>query len=222
MPMPNGTYTMLKTDGGQVGGMFKLPEEAKKMGAPAHWLLYVAVSEADTSTAKAQKLGAKVLAGPKDVGPGKMSVLQDPTGGIFALWQSGGEHSMPFLFAEDRSFCWGELMSDDVEAAKKFYTGLFGWKTEPFDMGDMTYNVVKSGEQGMGGIMPKPKEMPAGPIPWMVYFAVSDTDATVQKAQKLGAEVMVPPTDIPKVGRFAVLKDTEGAPFAIIKGEPMG
>jgi predicted enzyme related to lactoylglutathione lyase len=53
-----------------------------------------------------------------------------------------------------------------------------------------------------------------------VYFDVLDCDATANKAKKLGGEIVMPPTDIPNVGRFAILKDLDGAAFAIIKNAP--
>ena len=55
------------------------------------------------------------------------------------------------------------------------------------------------------------------PPHWLVYFAVDDCDAKVQKATELGAKVMKPADDIPGVGRFAILFDPQGAAFAIIK-----
>jgi predicted enzyme related to lactoylglutathione lyase len=61
-----------------------------------------------------------------------------------------------------------------------------------------------------------------GPIPphWLVYFAVDDCDAKVQKATELGARVMKPAENIPGVGRFAILTDPQGAAFALLKPEP--
>jgi predicted enzyme related to lactoylglutathione lyase len=58
-----------------------------------------------------------------------------------------------------------------------------------------------------------------GPFPpnWLPYFMVEDCDATAGKAAATGGKAMVPPTDIPNVGRFAVLGDPQGAMFAIIK-----
>jgi predicted enzyme related to lactoylglutathione lyase len=54
------------------------------------------------------------------------------------------------------------------------------------------------------------------PSHWLVYFAVANADATLKKAQELGARVMSPAMDIPQ-GRFAVLTDPQGAAFAIIQ-----
>jgi predicted enzyme related to lactoylglutathione lyase len=217
MPMPSGTYTMMTLGDKQIAGLMKLPEEAKKMGAPPHWLSYVAVDDAQRATDKAKELGGKVLAGPMSVGPGTMSVIQDPTGAVFALWAS--QQSMgTFLWREVGALCWSELATTDVEAAKKFYVGLFGWKTQAWPMGDFEYTVLKNGDLDVAGLMPQPKMMAGAPSMWTAYFAVSDCDATAAKATKLGATVLVPPTDIPNVGRFAVIADTQGATFAILKG----
>ena len=74
-----------------------------------------------------------------------------------------------------------------------------------------------NGERMAGGMLQITPEM--GPIPpnWLVYFAVDDCDAKVQKATELGATVMKPADDIPGVGRFAILTDPQQAAFAIIK-----
>ena len=55
------------------------------------------------------------------------------------------------------------------------------------------------------------------PSNWMIYFAVDDCDAAAEKAQRAGANVLMPPSDIPDVGRFSVLTDPQGAAFAMIK-----
>jgi predicted enzyme related to lactoylglutathione lyase len=58
-----------------------------------------------------------------------------------------------------------------------------------------------------------------GPVPphWLIYFTVNDCDGDVARANRLGGKTVVPPMDIPSVGRFAVLADPAGATFAIIK-----
>ena len=60
------------------------------------------------------------------------------------------------------------------------------------------------------------------PTMWLPYVHVADCDSSVAKAKKLGAsEVVVPPTDIPGVGRFAIVIDPQGAPIAMLKPQPM-
>ncbi|PKN51901.1 MAG: VOC family protein [Deltaproteobacteria bacterium HGW-Deltaproteobacteria-13] len=107
-------------------------------------------------------------------------------------------------------FNWCELMTTDVNAAKKFYAGLFGWEMEDMSIPGMTYTVVKAGGQGVGGIMSMPKEAQGAPPMWCAYVTVDDVDQTAQAAVKLGGKLHLPPTDIPTVGRFCVIQDPQG------------
>jgi predicted enzyme related to lactoylglutathione lyase len=61
---------------------------------------------------------------------------------------------------------------------------------------------------------------PSIPAMWTPYVAVEDPDASCKKASELGAEILVEPMDIPGIGRFAIIKDPQGAVFGIIRGEP--
>lgn len=220
MPMPNGSYSMMHIDGKHVGGINKLAEEAKKMGAPPHWLNYVAVDDTPAATDKAKGLGATVLVPPMQVGPGTMSIIKDPTGGVLALWST--KQSMgTFLWGETNTLCWTELMSTNPDAATTFYSQLFGWKTEAWPMGEMSYTVLKNGDQMIGGIMGQPAMLKGAPSVWSAYFAVLDCDAVAAKAAKMGATIHMPPTDIPNVGRFAVILDKQGAALSVIAYKPM-
>jgi predicted enzyme related to lactoylglutathione lyase len=124
---------------------------------------------------------------------------------------------MKDIFKRQGAFSWSELMTTDVESAIKFYSNLFGWKTENMPMGDMKYTIVKVGEEGLGGIMPIPAQAQGTPPNWGVYVTVDDVDETAKKAEKLGGKILVPPTDIPNVGRFFVLQDPQGAVISAIE-----
>jgi len=63
--------------------------------------------------------------------------------------------------------------------------------------------------------MPISEEMGDVPRDWGVYFAVADCDATCEKATSSGAQIYMPPQDIPDIGRFAVLADPQGAVFPL-------
>jgi predicted enzyme related to lactoylglutathione lyase len=107
-----------------------------------------------------------------------------------------------------------------VAKATSFYRHVFEWDEETTDMGGMTYTEWKNNGATIGGMLDMPAAVPAEvPAHWLVYFAVSDTDATVAAAEKLGATTFVAPTDIPP-GRFSVLADPAGAAFAVIKTNP--
>jgi uncharacterized protein len=113
-------------------------------------------------------------------------------------------------------FCWNELATTNVAAATKFYAGLLGWKTQAFG-GGMEYTQFKKGKDMAGGMMKCPK--PGVPAHWVPYVIVDNVDATAKKAAKLRGTVLVPPFEVPKVGRIAVLRDPQGAVIGIIKPE---
>jgi len=119
-------------------------------------------------------------------------------------------------FKQNGAFSWCELMTTDVEAAKAFYTELFGWDTEDMSMEGMTYTVVKAGGNGIGGIMQIPEYAQGTPPAWNSYVTVDDVDLTAKKAEQLGAKLCVLPRDIPDVGRFCVIQDPQGAVINVI------
>jgi predicted enzyme related to lactoylglutathione lyase len=120
-------------------------------------------------------------------------------------------------FKQHGAFSWCELMTTDVAAARSFYTKLFGWDTEDMSMTGMSYTVVKAAGKGIGGIMDMPKDAPPGMPPvWGAYVTVDDVDVTAKTAVQLGAKLLVPPQDIPKVGRFCVIQDPQGAVISAI------
>jgi predicted enzyme related to lactoylglutathione lyase len=218
---PDAHYTIFQKDGKAAAAVAQMDADVAARGVPAHWLSYVATADVDASVAKAQKLGGTLVAGPFDVMEhGRMAVLNDSTGATFALWQMK-QHAGINVLDEDHSLVWTELVTDDTAKAGSFYTGLFDWTTEKWANSPMDYTILKRGEAMAGGLMAKTPEM--GPVPnhWMPYFGVSDTDGMVKKAQSLGATVLAPPMDVPKVGRMAVLADPTGAAFSIMQFLPM-
>ena len=86
MPMPDGSsYTMINVGEGTGGGMMSTPAP----GVPPHWLAYVGVDDVAAATEKARALGAAVVQDVMEVGGyGWLSILTDPTGATFALWQA--------------------------------------------------------------------------------------------------------------------------------------
>ncbi len=210
MPMPDNAppYNIAKVAGERVGAI------VENKSVPPNWLSYVNVASVDDAAAKAQSLGAKLHAGPFDVfDAGRMAVVQDPEGAVFALWQAG-KHIGATVAGEQGSFCWNELMAHDGEGERAFYTRLFGW-TAKFSP---EYTEWHDGEKARGGFLEmKDARFEGVPPFWIPYFLVNDVDAIVQKAQSLGAALHHAPTDIPNVGRFAVLADRQHASFSVFK-----
>jgi predicted enzyme related to lactoylglutathione lyase len=218
VPSDAGTYSMVQKKGKDAGALYEQGPQEKAI--PPHWNSYVRVDSADDTAAKAKKLGGTVLLGPFDVMEhGRMAVIQDPAGAVFSLWEPK-DHIGAEVVGEPSSFCWNELYTSDAKKAGDFYASLFGWSREPMQTPTGEYTIFKKGDAQAAGMMQISKEMEAMPPHWMVYFAVDDSDRTVQKAKGMGAQVMVPPTDIPNIGRFAILNDPQGADFAVIRLEP--
>ena len=210
-------YTMLMLKDRSVGALYTMRPEERGQGVPPHWNSYVAVESADQSAAKAKTLGGTILMEPFDVMEhGRMAVIQDPTGAVVCVWESK-KHTGASVMGETGALVWTELMTSDAAKAQPFYTGLFGWKAEAMPMGPLTYTIYKNGNEQAGGMMQITKEMGPMPSNWGVYFGVDDVDASAAKAAGLGATIMVPPNDIPNIGRFAVLVDPQGAAFSIYK-----
>ena len=214
-PMGDGNvYTIFKKDDRDAAALYQMGKEQASM--PPHWGSYVAVASADEAAALATKLGARVAMAPFDVmESGRMAVIQDPQGGFVAVWQAR-QHPGIGVVDEPGALCWTELMTNDIAAAGKFYSALFGWTTETKRMGPQPYTVFKRDGRSKAGMIAITREM--GPLPphWLSYFAVRDTDAMVAKAIMLRGSVVAQPMDIPDVGRFAVLHDPQGAAFAIL------
>jgi predicted enzyme related to lactoylglutathione lyase len=214
---PDMNYTMLQKSGKDVGALYGLGPEQK--GVPPHWNTYVSVASADETARKAKDLGGKVFMEPFDVMDfGRMAVLEDPQGAKICIWEPK-KHIGAQVVNEPNSLCWAELDTTDTNSAGRFYTALFGWgKKVGGEAANQTeYTEWQFGGTSIGGMMKIPKEWGPAPPSWLVYFAVADCDATAKKAGELGASAIVPPHDIPGAGRFAVLRDPQGAVFAIYK-----
>ena len=207
---PDMVYTTLKKGDRSVGALFQDPNQKN---IPPHWNTYVTVASADASAKKAKDLGGKVVAEPFDVMEyGRMAVVQDPQGATICLWEPK-KHIGAQVVNEPGALCWGELDTTDPANAQKFYTGLFGWEAKP----GTDYTEWQKNGSSIGGMMKIPKEWGAVPPNWLVYFASDDVDATAAKATKGGGKVIVPPTNIPDMGRFSVLADPQGAVFAVFR-----
>jgi predicted enzyme related to lactoylglutathione lyase len=113
-------------------------------------------------------------------------------------------------------FVWYELTTPDVDAAKKFYPRFTDWGMQAFDA---NYTMFTTKGLPIAGIFRLNDEMKANGVPpnWMPYIECDNVDATADKAKSLGASVVAGPDDIPGTGRFAVVRDPQGATFGIYK-----
>lgn len=211
---PGATYTMFNLDGKAVAALY---QQERQPGPPPHWVSYISVDDADDLSSRTRALGGTVLMDAFDVlDVGRMAMIQDPTGGVVALWEPK-KHIGAGVVGEPNTLGWNELSTHDTATAGRFFQELLGWRIEPRQFGAVPYTYFMRGDALAGGMIQIAPHL--GPIPahWLVYFAVDDCDASAARARSLGGQVEIPPSDIPGVGRFAGLADPQGAPFAIIK-----
>ncbi len=115
-------------------------------------------------------------------------------------------------------FSLNELLTTDLTSAKDFYGELLGWTfTETKNIYGNPYIVIHRENTVVGGMMLKEGIVPDDvPSLWDTYVSVDDVEASAKRVEKLGGEVVLPPTDIPNVGRFCVIRDPQGASLNLI------
>ncbi|MYR46364.1 VOC family protein [Streptomyces sp. SID5910] len=110
--------------------------------------------------------------------------------------------------------CWAELGTSDLEAAKRFYTKLFGWRPET-DSRQQAGGYTVAHLDGAAVAALAPLYQQAQPVAWNVSFAVADADAAVRWVTAAGGAVPLGPVDVFDAGRFAVAVDPAGAVFQL-------
>jgi len=216
--MPDMDYRMAFAGEQAVAGFVALDPAH---GQPSHWIGYVAVPDVDAAIDGAKKAGAAVPVEPMEIDQvGRFGVLVDPQGGAIAPFKGAGEGPPDPEGMAPGCVCWAQYNGHDIPAASDFYAGLFDWTiTKTDDPAGGDYWMVNRADGGeVGGMMPMPEGLDEVPSHWLYYVCVNDVDATVETATGLGAMVHVPPTDIPGMGRFAVMADPTGGGFAVFAG----
>ncbi len=207
-------YTMWTVGERPIGGLDVLPDEAKRMGAPPHWMAYVGTPDVDATTRQAVSLGGEVLVPPMDIPTvGRWSLIADPQGATLAAFCPVDAEVTHDPDVGD--FSWHELATTDPEAAWRYYEALFGWKRGmSLDMGPLgPYHLFMADEHQGGGVFRLPSEAPR-PF-WLFYIRVADLDATLRRVEALGGKVLAPPQEVPGGDRVAPCLDPQGAAFAL-------
>ena len=121
------------------------------------------------------------------------------------------------------AFIWYELMTPDPEGSKAFYDAVVGWNISEGAPEYNGYRMIGRADGGFaGGVLPLNAEMQqhgARPM-WLGYIHVTDTDEAVKSIEAAGGKTQMPATDIPNVGRIAMVTDPQGAPFYVMKPIP--
>lgn len=216
-PVPGGaTYSMARLDGHDVAAVFGMSEEMQQAGMPPNWTSYVTVESADDAAARVRDAGGAVRAEPFDVmEAGRMAVVSDTQGAVFAVWQPRG--SIGARRVNDVGcLCMNELATTDIPAAASFYAEVFGWETEELDTGGGPpyASVMNNGTLNAGMTVTRG----GAPPHWKPYFTVADCDGAAAAIGSRGGRVASGPLDVP-AGRIAVAVDPQGAVFALFAGQ---
>lgn len=177
------------------------------------WRDYLSVEDVDAAVAAAKKAGGKVLGPVRDVpGVGRMALVEDGEGAQLFLFRSADGDAADGEGAPGL-FHWEELWSREPAKAVKFYRALVPYAVEDMPMPAGPYHILKTGDVSRCGIGKATGESGT----WLSYVQVDDCDQTLGRAESLGGKVQVPATDIPNVGRFAVVSDPDGAAIGVIR-----
>ena len=225
-PGGEADYPLIFFNGEAHGGFIDTREDLRP-----HWVAYVRVEDVDVVTTKAQRLGARIDRDPFDApGVGRISMIRDPQGAIICPYVP--THSFP---PPSGMFGWEELITNNIESAKMFYSELFDWQAHDVDLSDTTRDrtpsdratshdmgrhtifTCASATDAIGAIrsVSVPPDSIIGSATWVTYLSTSDISATITRAKTLGASVQVAETYLPTVGRLAILVDPTGAIFGL-------
>ncbi|WP_433854942.1 VOC family protein [Streptomyces kronopolitis] len=208
-PRPEaGGHTMLYLDDAPVAALSPLYAPGRRTA----WTVSFATRDADALAASVTDAGGRLLLGPMDVFDlGRFAVVSDPEGAVFSLWQARS-FAGAGTFNAPGSLGWVELATRDAEAAKAFYTRVFGWTVGTH----ADYPQWGLDGADFGGLSALDEFYPDDVrAHWLPYFAVADVDATAARAAESGGMLLVPPTDVPAGPRVAVIRDPQGGSFGI-------
>ena len=119
---------------------------------------------------------------------------------------------------EPGTFSWADVTTSDQDAAKAFYTGLFGWEADDLPVDENTvYSMMKVDGKAVAAISPQQAAQAEAGVPpmWNNYVSVTSADEAAEKATSLGGTVHAPPFDVMDAGRMAVIQDPQGAFFMV-------
>ncbi len=201
-------YHVWKNGDAEIGGMMAIADlPGGGGGMPPAWACYVSVEDVDKAAAIAVAHGGQLLGDCHDIPHvGRFAVLADPFGAVFNLFKRSagdGPEAEPQL----HDFCWENLVTPDADASIAFYEQVLPWGHETMPDGETKLFNRNAGTCQLASIGPSPDGKSSH---WGTFVAVADVDASLKKAQDLGAQVLLPKTDI-SVGAFAILQDPLGA-----------
>lgn len=215
--MTGHPYVLFSAGPAMVAGLMPIPDDAKAMGVPPCWTGYIAVDDVDGYVGRVRSAGGSIRREPADIpNVGRFAVVADPDGAVFILFKPSSDQEPPTIPPGAQGHVgWHELYAGNLNAAWKFYSGLFGWtKGDTMDMGAMgIYQLFATGSHSVGGMMTKPPQVPM-PF-WTYYFNVDAADAAVERVKAGGGKIANGPMEVPGGSWIVQCIDPQGAFFAM-------
>jgi predicted enzyme related to lactoylglutathione lyase len=214
---PEMPYTIMIAGDQHVAGVMTLPPEACDQGGRPGWVGYIGVDDVDAATIRLRQAGGAVYREPDDIpNIGRFSLVADPQGAVFVLFQPLNGENSPAPMGTPGHIGWRELYAADGATAFDFYASQFGWtKAESMDMGPMgIYQLFAAGSEAIGGMMTKPEHIPA-PF-WLYYISVPEIDAAAARVTANGGQVLFGPIEVPGGAWIIQCMDPQGAMFALV------
>jgi len=131
-------------------------------------------------------------------------------------WNARCNTDIPKGLVMANPICHWELMVNDVEKAKRFYSTVFGWRFDSSKTAE--YTMIDTGQGVGGGMMAKPPGAPSAAL--NSYFQVDDVEKTLRTVVEAGGAVIVPKTEIPRMGWFAMFLDPDRIPIGVWQEAP--
>jgi len=208
---PAGTYFIAKLGEAMVAGIMKAPQE---MGGMSAWMSVVSVADVDATAVAAKENGGKVLNAPSTIPTvGRYATIADADGSVLSLLKSESGDT-PAGRPNVSEFCWETLNTSDKDRAIAFYGKVFGWKTMAGPAGEGSVFTVDGSREGQVADIQLAQGFPPC---WLTYVVVEKLEHSRERAEKLGAKVMMPLIEVPTVGRIAVIADPTGGAIGLFQ-----
>ena len=216
--MPGMRYEMFGMNGKDVGGIM----DWKSVGAemPTEWMAHIHTADVDRETAAVVADGGSEIQPPKDIpGVGRFSVVGDPQGAKYLLFQPNGATAPPRLGQNEvGNVGWHELITSDWKKAWDFYSKHYGWQKDyAMDMKELgLYQTFRTtSDRYTGAMMNTPPFIPDKTPGWLFYFQVEDVGDAAKRVAVLGGQITQGPMDVPG-SRIAQAIDPQGGRFALV------
>lgn len=199
--------------GAPIGNAIQIKQKKNKV-RKSRWLSYMSVENVDASVKLVEQNLGTVYMHPKELpNRGRVAVVKDPQGAVFAMiTASGGDP--PDKGIMENFWMGSELWTSNVDSAMDFYHSLVGYEKELVDVGTGSKYclLVKDGQLRAGMVkIPRDDIKPN----WVPYIAVEDVMAVAQKAKQLGGILLIEPDKKVREGMLAIISDPTGAVFAV-------